>query len=585
MKKTFSLFFLISFVSCAQQSDKKVNDVSKKTQVLPTKTIINTPLSISNVAKEIAIQTNVNELPLHLIGTFKIPSYTNAQGYIRPKWAVWWNFWGKPFKDNHLNPWDVGLMGNANINPDFYSGFGKRGIDYILPYDLEHGKAWQNEIDPVVGKTFHEFVSAIPYQHRFFEGSLDGGKKLSSIGMEGAYDFGRSTVMDPTMGLGDNIKGKSHRGLVAIDVEDGTGDYGDELHRALLIGMAENTTGDISSDYGGPINTLGYIHDRETGENSMFYYPDAEGNYTSRKAKFSEDWQASTPPISIPSKGVFNKRPIDYPNIIPSNEVSFYSNEFARQGENFDLGNGNSIIINKYGVTRNTEHFLARAGTLLEWQSWYCRYKLNNRRNKMLTKVIADKGPIGLNPYVKLANGNTVPDEVMEHRGKMAGRRYAFDIVTINYMNNVDLHQWDKNSFIDNKAHDTYIGFFAGIKMLMTNGGADAYLDMIPQYWETEQSYDHKNWVKHKAVEWADSPKILPCRTKVGKKKLEAMCWRTEGIEPTEVWLRANVDGVYQEIHITHDAWETTNPIYKNTALKQIPKADKDYFYTFLNFK
>lgn len=582
MKKTFSLFFLISFISCAQQSDKKINASAKKT---PTVTYINTPLSISNVAKEIPTQTKVNELPLTLIGTFKIPTYINEHGYIRPKWAVWWNFWGKPFSDNHLKPWEVGLMGNATIVPEFYHGNGKRGFEYIYSYDLEHGTAWQNDIDPVVGKSYQDFVSTIPYQHRFFEGSLEGGKKLSSIGVEGAYDFGRSTVLDATMGWGDNIKGKSHRGMIAIDIEDGTADFGHELHRAVLIGMAENTTADISSDYGGPINTLGYVHDRESGEKIMYYYPNAEGNYNNSNAKFSEDWQVSTPTISIPSKGVIDKRPIDYPNIIPSSEVSFYAHEFSRQGENYNLGNGNSILINKYGVNRNTEHFLARAGTILEWQSWYCRYKLNNRRNKMLTKVIADKGPIGLNPYVKLANGNIVEDAVMEHRGAMAGRRYAFDIVTINYMNNVDLHLWDKNSFIDNKAHDTYIGFFAGIKMLMTNGGADSYLEMVPQYWETEQSYDHKNWVKHKAVEWADSPNVLPCRTKVGKKKLEAMCWRTEGIEPTEVWLRANVDGVYQEIHITPDAWETTNPTYKNTALKQIPKADKDYFYTFLNFK
>lgn len=583
MKKHLSLFFLVSFFSsCAQQSDK--SNSSKKLQ-RPTKTVTNTVSSISNVAKTIAIQTNLNELPLKLIGTFKIPTYQNKEGFIRPKWGVWWNFWGKPFTDNRINPWEVGLMGNANINPDFYSGFGKRGIDYILPYNIEHGKAWPNEIDPIVGKTFHEFVSAIPYQHRFFEGSLEGGKKLSNIGLEGAYDFGRSTAMDPTMGLGDNIKGKSHRGLTAIDVEDGTADYGDALHRALLIGMAESTTGDVSSDYGGPINTLGYIHDRETGEKSLVYYPDTDGNYTSWKAKFSEDWQASTSPISIPTRGVVNKRPIDYPNIIPSNEVSFYANEFSRQGENFDLGNGNSIVINKYGVERNTEHFLARAGTLLEWQSWYCKYKLNNRRNKMLTKVIADKGPIGLNPFVKLNSGAIVEDAVLSHRGRMAGRRFAFDLVTLNYMNSVDLHQWDKNSFIDNKTHDTYIGFFAGIKMVMTNGGADAYLEMTPQFWETEQSYDHKNWIKHKAVDWADSPKILPCRTKIGKKKLEAMCWRTEGIEPTEVWLRANVDGVYQEIHVTKDAWETTNPNYQNKPLNQIPNSDKDYFYTFITLK
>ncbi|MEA5260426.1 hypothetical protein VB264_21680 [Arcicella aquatica] len=583
MKKTLILFTLTSFISCGQHTEHTVSTV-KKIQQLPTKTITNTPQSFSNVAKEIAIQTKVNDLPLQLIGKFTIPTYINAQGYIRPKWGVWWNFWGKPFTDNHINPWEVGLMGNVTIVPEFYSGYGKRGLDYIWQIDLERGKPWNNDIDPFVGKRFQEFISTIPYQHRFFEGSLSGGEKLSSKGMEGAYDFGRSTSLDATMGWGDNINGKSHRGLVSVDIEDGTADYGDKLHRAVLIGMAESTTGDVSSDYGGPINTLGYIHDRENGEKMTLYYPDAEGNYTNSKAKFSEDWLASTTPISIPSKGVINKRPIDYPNIIPSNEISFYSHEFTQQGKTYDLGNGNMVVINKYGNNRNTEHFLARAGTLLEWQSWYCRYKLNNRRNKMLTKVIADKGPIGLNPYVKLANGNVVEDAILAHRGAMAGRRYAFDIVSINYMNNVDLHEWDKNSFVDNKAHDTYIGFFAAIKMLMTNRGGDSYLEMVPQYWETEQSYDHKNWVKHKAVEWADSPKVLPCRTKVGPKKLEAMCWRSEGIEPTEVWLRANVDGVYQEIHITPDAWETTNPIYKNKPLASIPTADKEYFYTMLKF-
>ncbi len=77
MKKTLILFTLTSFISCGQHTEHTVNTV-KKIQQLPTKTITNTPQSFSNVAKEIAIQTKVNDLPLQLIGKFTIPTYTNG---------------------------------------------------------------------------------------------------------------------------------------------------------------------------------------------------------------------------------------------------------------------------------------------------------------------------------------------------------------------------------------------------------------------------------------------------------------------------------------------------------------------------
>jgi len=534
--------------------------------------------SISNVAKTIPIQTTINFVPLNSIGEFTAPTYTNAQGYIRPKWGVWWNFFGKYFVDANKDAWQFGLMGNTAITPNFYYGNGLRGQEFIWPLNYDSGLPWPDDIDPYVGQSFWTFTSSIPYQHRFFEEGLHGGQRLDSLGLEGSYDFGRGVAKDPVMGFGDNVGSKSHRGLIAVDIEDGTADFGSQYHRAALIGMAENTTGDVSSDYGAPINTIGYIHSPETGAKILDYYPDSLGNYPSG-ANISTDWLSTTPTLSIPSRGVSNKRPVDYPNIIPSSEVSFWSYEWAKQDSVYNLGGGNTIIINKYGSGRNSPHFLARAGTLLEWNAWYCRYKLSGRRFKMLTKVIADKGNIGLNEYVPLASGGYAPDVLNEHKGALAGRKNAFHLVSLTYMNSVDLHEWDKNSYDGNKSHDTYVGFFAAMKMLMTNGGAADYLDFVPQYWNTEQSYNHTTWVKHKAIDWADSSSILPCRTKVKSNKLEAMCWRPEGIEPTEVWLRANVGGTMREIHIEPSSWETLNPLYQNTAKNLLPNKEKDYFY------
>lgn len=535
-------------------------------------------VSVSNVAKNISIQTTPNYIPLDSIGQFSAPTFQNAQGDIRPKWGVWWNFFGKYFVDANKEAWQFGLMGNANINPSFYYGNGTRGEEFIWPIDYNSGTNWPDDIDPVAGESFYTFQSTIPSYHRFFEEGLHNGQRLDSLGLEGSYDLGRSVAQDLVQGWGDNVGGKTQRGLIGWDVEDGSADYGSEVHRAGVIGMAENTTGDVSSDYGGALgSTLGYIHDQETGEKKMLYYPDSAGNYA--PGVISLDWKSDTQVLSIPSRGVLNKRLIDYPNIIPSTEVSFYSHEWAKQDSVYSFGAGYSIVTNKYGVGRNTEHFFARAGVILETQSHYCRHKLNNRRNKVLTKVIADKGPIGLNPFIRLANGSFQADTDTTRRAALCGREYAFDLVSLTYMNSVDLHEWDKNSYTFPKSHDTYVGFFAAMKMLMTNGGADAYNEMVPQYWETEQSYDHINWVKHKAVDWADSPTILPCRTKVGNMKFEAMCWRTEDIEPTEVWLRANVNGVMREIHVTPNSWETTNPKHKGKALNLIPVKDKDYFY------
>lgn len=573
-------FLNTSIKSIAVDTSSSGGGITPPDTTEPEPTIL---ASISNVAKTIPIQTTINFVPLNSIGEFTAPTYTNAQGYIRPKWGVWWNFFGKYFVDANKDAWQFGLMGNTAITPNWYYGKGSRGQEFIWPLDYNTGLPWENDIDPYVGQSFWTFTSSIPYQHRFFEESLAGGQRLDSLGLEGSYDFGRGVAKDPVMGLGDNVGSKSHRGMVAVDIEDGTADFGSQFHRAALIGMAENTTGDVSSDYGAIINTLGYIHDPSTGAKILNYYPDSLGNYPSG-ANISTDWLSTTPTLSIPSRGVSNKRPVDYPNIIPSSEVSFWSYEWAKQDSVYNLGGGNTIIINKYGSGRNSPHFLARAGTLLEWNAWYCRYKLSGRRFKMLTKVIADKGNIGLNEFVPLSGGGYAPDAINEHKGALAGRKNAFHLVSLTYMNSVDLHEWDKNSYDGNKSHDTYVGFFAAMKMLMTNGGAADYLDFVPQYWNTEQSYNHSTWVKHKAIDWADSSGILPCRTKVKSNKLEAMCWRPEGIEPTEVWLRATVGGVVREIHIEQSSWETLNPLYQNTAKNLLPNKEKDYFYKIINY-
>jgi hypothetical protein len=60
---------------------------------------------------------------------------------------------------------------------------------------------------------------------------------------------------------------------------------------------------------------------------------------------------------------------------------------------------------------------------------------------------------------------------------------------------------------------------------------------------------------------------------------------RSEGVEPTEVWLRTTIDGTVHEIHITPDQWETTNPMYKGLSLDKIPTKDKEYYYQLIKLK
>lgn len=534
---------------------------------VPTKKI--TPYSYpsaTNAAKNVPIQTQIQRIPLENYAPFTIPFSTDTRGNESPNWGVWWQVSGNEFRKT-IKPWDVGLTGVADYMDAFAFGAGQRGKDFIYYYNPDMGKPWANDIDPKVGKRWQDFVSDVPERHRL--GTSQHGEDWSNKPLYELYDMGKNDDSSPHLGQGDNLNGKVRRGLCTSDVENGN-ELGSERHRAFLIGMAENTTGYVAEMYGAIFNTIGY--------KLATCYPDSKGNY-SAQTPLSSDW-AGNGYVTIPEKKVINKRLTDYPNIMPSTEVSFYARTFAPHGSSFPLGNGQNLLIDKFGKNANCDHPLSVAGTLLETQSWYCINKLGGRRTICLTKCVADKGP-----NIGQIDGDVNP----EHRNSHCDRRTAFLLAMLNYFSKVDLYMWDR-AFLDKKGIDCYNGTFAFMRMIATTpqkivNGASLYPSMQPELWDTEQSYDGKTWVKEKAIGWSDSEQKLPCRSKKNANYWEVGCMRSEGVEPTEAWLRTTIDGTIHEIHITPDQWETTNPMYKGISLDKIPTKDKEYYYQLIKLK
>lgn len=537
----------------------------------------------TNLAKQLQTQTGINVLDLTIFKPIPIPTY-NDNGTTRVNWNVGWDGFGKIFTDNSVKYYNVGITGSKNILSNFYLGSGIRGIDYVLSYNPDTGLSW--EFDPVANASWRDFISAIPIHFRSVgDANFSYGQEpFFSGSLESCYDSGGGNSLSQNLGWGDNINGKTRRGLVTADIETND-ENGSDKHRAYIIGMAEKTTGLVSSLYGGVFLTGGYIVDPETGNKKYYNYPQNDGTYLNT-ANISQDWKLTTY-TSIPSRGVNNKRLMDYDNIIPCNEQSSHFEWFAQQGSHYPLDNsGNYIPVNKFGLHPTVVHPLGCLGTNLEIQSWYCYHVLNKRRNMFLAKTVADRGSlIGRNEFSIDQNGNYRADSIQSHSNQEIGRKYAFLFGLLTYMNKIDWFIWDKSMNDNEGSGDTYAGVFAVLKMLTDSGGIAAYNDMAPLLWETEYSLDGITWLKTKAIDWNTSTsEVLPVRSKISNSKWEIAAFRPEGVEPLEFFARVTIGGIVRSIHVTQDMWETTNHTYANTALADIPDANKEYYYQLFSF-
>lgn len=555
-----------------------------------------TNASESNVAKSITKLTTFDAvIPLAPFASTPTQTYTDANGYIRPKWAIWWQAGGKPFSTANIKPYEVGLAGGTDYIAGFSDGWGTRGQHYVFLNNPDTNVPYSGGIDPSTvsfyppsGISYTNFISTIPYQFRTDgQGILNDANTPSSL--QGCYDAGVSFGLSPQMGLGDNLSGKTKRGLVVFDFESNT--QTNEKQVAALIGAASTTAGYVAEHYSTPLDAIGY---NDPSHNRKYYnYPNTDGTYPSN-AEINTKWNYLNP-LRISVGSISNKSLLDYANIQPMLEISSYYSYFMPEGSTLNLGGSNNLTVRKFGSTFTTDwnviHGLAHYGYLTETMAYYCREKLN-RKPLISAKLISDRNLLGVDDYLIADNGTQVTHDPTYNRSNfLHNRKYGFMLALLCYMNGADYFVWDKvtdNSgslYNPDRTKDGYIGSLAAIKMVNQSGGVAAFNDMTPQYWNSEYSLDGTTWIKTKACDWSLSKtSVLPVRVKVGSNKLEIAAFRPEGVEPVEFWVRATVAGTLRTVHITANMWETTNPTYLNTALSALPNTAKEYYYKLLTY-
>ncbi len=551
--------------------------------VTPTQNVDLTAVSKTNLVKTIANQTGLNTLNLSAFGTMNVKTFSD-NGYLRPVWAIYMDITGKWFADNAKKPWQLGIAGSNNINAS-NGGWGVNGQDFFNPFELS---------------TYLGFTSNVPYQFRA-QGDVGYGPNQppfdANSTLLNAFDAGAGIASSIHFGAGDNVAGGtfqygiSKRGAVWFDGESGD-ENGSDKHRAVLMGLATNTYARVFNLYGLIFITLGYY--KQGGSKFYHYYPDSNGNFDN-SANISVDWRPNTV-LSIPERGISNKKLTDYPNIVPSFEQSFHKVQVARQGSNYylDTNNTNYVVINKFGSNANVDHPMAALGFNLEIHKWYCVNKLSNRDLLCMAKMVCDRGQLGAIESIVDSTGTARADNSANNQNYQVGRKYAFAFTSLVYMCSSHLMAWDKAQDTHEGGSDTYLGVFGVHDLVAKSGGIDCIRDLTPRLWDSEYSLDGTTWKKTKAIDWDESTTtVLAYRDKIGYSsgayKWEVMSWRTEGVEPTEFWARATINGTLRTIHVTPNMWETTNPAYSGANytganLGNIPTADKEYFYQLYTF-
>ena len=562
--------------------------------------------SLSNVARSIPYLTAYSQKPNWAAMRTTTSTYQGQTGHKQPEWIVIAQL-GHGLFDMDNKPQQNGMVGVLDAS------YMVRGLDFVYPSNPDTGIPWS--LDPYTvnfyppnGKSITEFVG-IAQELRmvnFLNDDNDYGT------LEAFYDVGKSQALHEYFGKGDRVNGKAKGLFIAMDKEIGTDTTGWQKKMALAIGCAD------------------WIHNGTIANESMktaeMYTPvfvTYSGLLDINHNRITSDYMVSGAlpvgnrlcpvydkqnplRIDIPTRGINAKSILDYPCIIPTQESAYYVVQGVKHGTVYDLDEGKTVTIRKYGATysaanvANTFNVIGVLHSHLSFSETFGRYcqEVLGVYGLMQDKPIYDKGANGgLIDYMVCDDGTVLQnpaDKRVWRINEPMSRKLMGIKALINFMCNNHTHQWaiaggiDGVNYHPSKTFDGFHGLGAVVKMINDAGGDDSFRFTTPLFEDTEYSLDGTNFIKTKGVEMNVSyTNRLPVRAKVGHGAyaglLYVMAYREDGIEPLEFWVRAYVAGQTRTVHVPATAWETFSPNYQNGST--IADADKDYFFKVFSFQ
>jgi hypothetical protein len=554
-----------------------------------------------------------------IVPTYSIDTSLNKS---YPNWAVAWQVEGGNFQAGNRTVQNVGISFNYDML-NGYNSYGVRCLDYVFETDPNTGNPWVNDIDTNctgsqydvryggLAHTWQNFRTRIPFENKAFSGygvtqsdsiadrwdmNLSVGDRKTHTWI---FDRGIESVASRKYGHGDNVGNKVNVGLINTDVENGEelGENGSNNHLAFAMGMASGSLGYVFSQYSAPLNIVTqqpslypesngtYLSYRKNLDGSVRYWVNPSTNVTEPEPNnipSSNDWNP-TNKLTISGR-ITNKGLIDFTNFLPCSEISSTSDMTFRQGETYKrTTEGGTRLVNKFGISANTNHIIADVIQGGEVNKWYTDNKFDGRKIVLQTKITCDRANLGIfydagftNEDLKLAHYN---------------RRYAFIMGGMTALLGCEWTIWDRN--YQNHVLDGYHGAFGVINLLNQqkniNGVAKSFIDLKPNLefllWNSEISYTDDNsgntiWVKDKSYDYIMNMTHIPQRQAITSDGYwVGFLSRPENTEATSCKLRVSYNGNYYYYTVTPDMWETVNYNLRNTSLNQIPNSDKDYHY------
>jgi hypothetical protein len=527
-----------------------------------------------------------------------------------PNWSISWKVEGTNFSrsiTNNKTP-KVGIAFMFDMLPVPYGGYGQRCVDYIYPQNPNNGQVWQSD-EACIGSQFNQyyanlghtnanFSSALPFQERAGDGGGAGLDKISQWASISNLDFfyDQAVIGAERFGLRDWIGGKANVGLSDYDNE---ATHDDDKSLAILLGLSSKSMGYVFDQYANILSSVyidpsQYPNDFDNPNSAYPAYtqlidgsngePNNGGNgLRTNNVPVRGFWNPSYK-ISIPSKFSGQKGIADATNVLPSTEVSCIASATFRQGETYVYDNsGNTRVVNKFGLTANTQHMIARTIFAGETHKWYAVNRLSNRRVILQSKILCDQHTNGLlldtnYPYY-------ITNSTLEN--KHFDREASFAIGAFTAFSGCEWNIWDRNQA--NVNIDGYHGAFGIINLLnqrKTFGNVSkSFVDLKPTakwlLWTSEISYDGgTTWVKDKANHYVmDSLKIPQRQIITPDGYWCGFLARPENTEATSCRLRVSYNNQYYYYTVTSDMWETVDYNHRNTPLSALPNDKKDYHY------